>query len=131
MDADLYDEFGNYIGPDLASESEDENEYGNVGDDGEDRERSDEEIEEDKDELRDHSEQSSMAVVLHEDKRYYPSALEVYGPDVSIRCAQVSLRVCLLFNYSNFYIYIFVIYNTYIFNIDFSSSSKRNLLLEL
>ena len=24
----------------------------------------------------------STAVVLHEDKKYYPSALEVYGPDV-------------------------------------------------
>ncbi|EFN86176.1 116 kDa U5 small nuclear ribonucleoprotein component [Harpegnathos saltator] len=83
MDADLYDEFGNYIGPDLASESEDENEYGNVGDDTEDRERSDEEMEEDKDESREHADQgSSMAVVLHEDKRYYPSALEVYGPEV-------------------------------------------------
>lgn len=23
-----------------------------------------------------------MAVVLHEDKRYYPTAMEVYGPDV-------------------------------------------------
>lgn len=83
MDADLYDEFGNYIGPDLASESEDENEYGNVGDDTEDRERSDEEMEEDKDESREQVDQgSSMAVVLHEDKRYYPSALEVYGPEV-------------------------------------------------
>lgn len=83
MDADLYDEFGNYIGPDLASESEDEAEYGNVGDDAEDRERSDEEMEDDKDESRDNAEQgSSTAVVLHEDKRYYPSALEVYGPEV-------------------------------------------------
>jgi U5 small nuclear ribonucleoprotein component len=25
---------------------------------------------------------SSTAIVLHEDKKYYPSALEVYGPDV-------------------------------------------------
>ena len=24
----------------------------------------------------------SMAVVLHEDKKYYPSAEEVYGPEV-------------------------------------------------
>ena len=23
-----------------------------------------------------------MAIVLHEDKQYYPSALQVYGPDV-------------------------------------------------
>lgn len=81
MDADLYDEFGNYIGPDLASESEDETEYDNA--DEADRERSDEEMEEDKDESRDNNEQQTMSVVLHEDKRYYPSALEVYGPDVS------------------------------------------------
>ncbi|KAK0070932.1 hypothetical protein PV325_013836, partial [Microctonus aethiopoides] len=82
MDADLYDEFGNYIGPDLASESEDDNdEYDNAGDEA-DRERSDDEMEEDKDESRDNNEQQTMSVVLHEDKRYYPSALEVYGPDV-------------------------------------------------
>ncbi|KAK0071114.1 hypothetical protein PV326_001660, partial [Microctonus aethiopoides] len=80
MDADLYDEFGNYIGPDLASESEDDNEYDNAGDEA-DRERSDDEMEEDKDESRDNNEQQTMSVVLHEDKRYYPSALEVYGPD--------------------------------------------------
>lgn len=85
MDTDLYDEFGNYIGPDLASESEDENDYDTAGDD-EDRERSDEEMEEDKDEGRDQTAGDSMAVVLHEDKRYYPSALEVYGPDVSEHC---------------------------------------------
>lgn len=27
-------------------------------------------------------EKVSRAVVLHEDKRYYPTSLEVYGPDV-------------------------------------------------
>lgn len=27
-------------------------------------------------------EKASRAVVLHEDKKYYPTALEVYGPDV-------------------------------------------------
>lgn len=27
-------------------------------------------------------EKVSRAVVLHEDKKYYPTALEVYGPDV-------------------------------------------------
>ena len=25
---------------------------------------------------------TSTSIVLHEDKKYYPSALEVYGPDV-------------------------------------------------
>lgn len=84
MDADLYDEFGNYIGPDLASESEEENEYDHAGDEAEDKDRSDEEMDEDKDEPRDAMDQQSLQVVLHEDKRYYPSAMEVYGPDVSL-----------------------------------------------
>lgn len=34
-----------------------------------------EEVERDED-------KDSHAVVLHEDKRYYPTAVEVYGPDV-------------------------------------------------
>ncbi|XP_014211080.1 116 kDa U5 small nuclear ribonucleoprotein component [Copidosoma floridanum] len=80
MDPDYYDEFGNYIGPELASDSEEENEYGNIHDDTEDRDHSDEEMEEDKDEAN--TESNTMAVVLHEDKRYYPSAMEVYGPEV-------------------------------------------------
>jgi U5 small nuclear ribonucleoprotein component len=87
MDPDFYDEFGNYIGPELASDSEDENDYGNAGDDIEDRDRSDDDMDEDKDENRENMDTNTMAVVLHEDKRYYPSALEVYGPDVSIICS--------------------------------------------
>ncbi|XP_031783314.1 116 kDa U5 small nuclear ribonucleoprotein component [Nasonia vitripennis] len=82
MDPDYYDEFGNYIGPELASDSEDDNDYGNAGEDIDDHDRSDEDMEEEKDETRESAEPNSMAVVLHEDKRYYPSALEVYGPDV-------------------------------------------------
>lgn len=35
----------------------------------------DEEIEHDED-------RDATAIVLHEDKRYYPTAVEVYGPDV-------------------------------------------------
>jgi U5 small nuclear ribonucleoprotein component len=35
MDADLYDEFGNYVGPELESDEE-ENEDGSVEDTGED-----------------------------------------------------------------------------------------------
>jgi U5 small nuclear ribonucleoprotein component len=30
MDGDLYDEFGNYIGPDLESDEEEENVYGSI-----------------------------------------------------------------------------------------------------
>ncbi|KAK9906659.1 hypothetical protein WJX75_005709 [Coccomyxa subellipsoidea] len=87
MDESLYDEFGNYIGPELSgSEEEDE-----------------EEVEEDEDmaeaealanarmdmvqsagvpELPDDDEEPiENAVVLHEDKKYYPSAEEVYGAE--------------------------------------------------
>lgn len=38
-------------------------------------------MEEDEDEAVD-MEKNARAVVLHEDKRYYPTAMEVYGPDV-------------------------------------------------
>ncbi|XP_044763809.1 116 kDa U5 small nuclear ribonucleoprotein component [Coccinella septempunctata] len=73
MDADLYDEFGNYIGPELDSEEEDEET---------EQPEEDEEQQDYDDEQMDESEPQSMAVVLHEDKQYYPSALEIYGPDV-------------------------------------------------
>lgn len=77
MDADLYDEFGNYIGPEIDSGSEDE--------DGYDRENDNEqEYHEDDtmDENRDEEEVPHMQIVLHEDKKYYPTAEEVYGQDV-------------------------------------------------
>ncbi|CAG9465100.1 unnamed protein product [Pedinophyceae sp. YPF-701] len=79
MDQALYDEFGNYIGPELSgSESEEEDEQeasparspaaaamsedGDGGDDGEG------------------DDGPGTAVVLHEDKKFYPTAEEVYGP---------------------------------------------------
>ncbi|KAL3831330.1 hypothetical protein ACJMK2_023095 [Sinanodonta woodiana] len=83
MDTDLYDEFGNYIGPELDSDDEGEQdddediddreeqgqEYaGNEDDDGMDADEGDS--------------PSDMQVVLHEDKKYYPTAEEVYGPEV-------------------------------------------------
>lgn len=36
----------------------------------------------DEDEIENDDDKTSRAVVLHEDKRYYPTAMEVYGPDV-------------------------------------------------
>lgn len=82
MDGDLYDEFGNYIGPELESDEEEEenlyaSEFGAA--------RRDEEEEEEQHEEPDHEmeeEGVSTAVVLHEDKKYYPSAVEIYGADV-------------------------------------------------
>nr|CAG4643708.1 EOG090X00RJ [Lepidurus arcticus] len=79
MDADLYDEFGNYVGPDLESEEEDEEDVEDVPDrDYEDDRASEEGMDED----AEAAQEASMAIVLHEDKKYYPTALEVYGPGV-------------------------------------------------
>ncbi|KAH9520165.1 U5 small nuclear ribonucleoprotein component [Bulinus truncatus] len=78
MDADLYDEFGNYIGPELDSdEGEDE--------DDEEQDEDDEYVERDEEDDMDQDDadnQAEMQVVLHEDKKYYPTPEEVYGPDV-------------------------------------------------
>ncbi|KAE8750608.1 hypothetical protein FOCC_FOCC002588 [Frankliniella occidentalis] len=77
MDADLYDEFGNYIGPELESDDEEEETYG--GRDGDQDQDYDDDANEDADADMD---VAPMAVVLHEDKQYYPSAAEVFGPEV-------------------------------------------------
>ena len=72
--AELYDEFGNYIGPDLESEEESE---------GEDADEvALEDVDDDDDEMRvdvadNDDAEPEMAVVLHEDKKYYPTAEEV------------------------------------------------------
>lgn len=64
MDGDLYDEFGNYIGPDLESDSDDEQSvYADNRDADEDA------MEEDEDGDAE-PEVAPMSVVLHEDKRY-------------------------------------------------------------
>jgi U5 small nuclear ribonucleoprotein component len=80
MDADLYDEFGNYIGPELESD-EDENEEGDEADHDEAEDYGDNDSEEAMDQTVADGD-AQMAIVLHEDKKYYPSALEVYGPGV-------------------------------------------------
>ena len=80
---DLYDEFGNYIGePEEDSQPDDQArafDGAQYLDDDEDQESTggaaQELMEVDDDE-------PSNAVVLHEDKQYYPSASQIYGPDV-------------------------------------------------
>ncbi|KAK9862918.1 hypothetical protein WJX84_004503, partial [Apatococcus fuscideae] len=89
MDESLYDEFGNYIGPALESDEEDQ--------------EVEEEVEEDLDDaeaqvnarmdmvqgngdvgptdMEEDEEEGAGAVVLHEDKKYYPTAEEVYGKE--------------------------------------------------
>jgi 116 kDa U5 small nuclear ribonucleoprotein component len=87
MDSTLYDEFGNYIGPSLSDDGSQEEE-----DDFEDEEESegdDDEEAADRDggDAMDAVDTgaagpSSTAIVLHEDKKYYPTAEEVYGEGV-------------------------------------------------
>nr|CAX74664.1 GTP binding/translation elongation factor [Schistosoma japonicum] len=81
MDTDLYDEFGNYIGPDLLSDEEVEDDLDSITDNAPD----DEDIVQDSVnhiEPNVEVQEESLAIILHEDKKYYPSALEVYGPEV-------------------------------------------------
>lgn len=88
MDDSLYDEFGNYIGPEIESDQES------------DREDEDEDLpEKPEDERADSDEDNGTAgpngwmttgddvdmdnqIVLAEDKKYYPTAEEVYGEEV-------------------------------------------------
>jgi len=96
MDDSLYDEFGNYIGPDVDSEDDDrdgrlrldddrDGEWANgnisdedVGDDdfGDGAKKTSIDFDDDDD-----NEETETAIVLAEDKKYYPSAEEVYGKD--------------------------------------------------
>jgi 116 kDa U5 small nuclear ribonucleoprotein component len=96
---DLYDEFGNYIGPDLESSDEDadddEDEDKDHGDDHNPKapipdDASDVSYDGDRHQtavvvVREDEEETAnpmSAVVLHEDKEHYQSAEQVYGEDV-------------------------------------------------
>ena len=82
MADDLYDEFGNYIG-DVEESDEDGVQHGAT--DGAaylDDEEEAEEAEGEDQQLMEVDEGPSNAVILHEDKQYYPTAQQVYGPDV-------------------------------------------------
>ncbi|XDG08774.1 hypothetical protein ABKA04_008389 [Annulohypoxylon sp. FPYF3050] len=80
---DLYDEFGNFIGED-AEASEEESEHGVDLDAYVDDDAPEEAQEVTGQELMEVDDGPSNAVILHEDKQYYPSAEQVYGPDVEI-----------------------------------------------
>lgn len=80
---DLYDEFGNYIGdPEEDSQEEEAGPYDGAQylDDDEEEAAADALTGQELMEIDD--EGPSNAVVLHEDKQYYPSASQIYGPDV-------------------------------------------------
>lgn len=78
---DLYDEFGNFIGEDVGSEEASE-----AGVDAGDYVY---DVEPDQsvtgEELMEVDDGPSNAVILHEDKQYYPTAQQVYGADVETR----------------------------------------------
>lgn len=74
MDDNLYDEFGNYIGPEIDSDQEsrdyEEDEELEAASDGDDAAAAFNDVDMD------------TQIVLAEDKKYYPTAEEVYGEDV-------------------------------------------------
>ncbi|CAI7593271.1 uncharacterized protein N7487_011728 [Penicillium crustosum] len=78
---DLYDEFGNYIGDAESDEEHHEDaqpqafKFDEAFDDEEEEEVNDQQ-------LMEVDEGPSNAVILHEDKQYYPSAQQIYGEDV-------------------------------------------------
>lgn len=88
MDDNLYDEFGNYIGPEIESDRESDGEE----EDEELPEKPHEDEEESDGEEAVHASNGWLTapndvdmdnqVVLAEDKKYYPTAEEVYGPGV-------------------------------------------------
>ncbi|KAL4940496.1 hypothetical protein BDV06DRAFT_213412 [Aspergillus oleicola] len=80
---DLYDEFGNYIGE--AAESDEELEQDGVKPQAFNYDEAfgaDDDEEAFQQELMEVDEGPSNAVILHEDKQYYPSAQQIYGEDV-------------------------------------------------
>eukprot|EP00519_Triparma_laevis_P002861 CAMPEP_0182515128 /NCGR_PEP_ID=MMETSP1321-20130603/37440_1 /TAXON_ID=91990 /ORGANISM="Bolidomonas sp., Strain RCC1657" /LENGTH=147 /DNA_ID=CAMNT_0024722489 /DNA_START=36 /DNA_END=475 /DNA_ORIENTATION=+ len=82
-DADLYDEFGNYIGPDSDSSSEEEEaepEEDNVS--VSDHSREDPNAMDYESNTQNFVDGENQEIVLHEDKQHYPSAASVYGSNV-------------------------------------------------
>eukprot|EP00928_Gymnodinium_smaydae_P051093 TRINITY_DN3461_c0_g3_i1.p1 TRINITY_DN3461_c0_g3~~TRINITY_DN3461_c0_g3_i1.p1 ORF type:complete len:982 (+),score=242.25 TRINITY_DN3461_c0_g3_i1:77-3022(+) len=75
MEENLYDEFGNYVGAEIDDDEDEEDEDWLEGLDdtgkGDDEEAEAMDIDQEKG--------ADRAVVLHEDKKYYPDAEEVYG----------------------------------------------------
>ncbi|ROW18356.1 hypothetical protein VPNG_00516 [Cytospora leucostoma] len=79
---DLYDEFGNFIGEE-AEASEEESQHGaDAGDYVYDDAFADGDNEAAGQELMEIDDGPSNAVILHEDKQYYPTAAQVYGEGV-------------------------------------------------
>jgi len=78
---DLYDEFGNYIGPDLSDEEEEQG-IGEIrGSEGEGNGLAVEQqlVQDENGGMEDNEYDLGNAIVLHEDKKYYLTAEETYG----------------------------------------------------
>ncbi|CAI6278594.1 unnamed protein product [Periconia digitata] len=78
---DLYDEFGNFIGE--AGSDDDVQSSGDAADAYVLDDEADEDEAHDQ-QLMEVDDGPSNAIVLHEDKQYYPSASDIYGPDVEV-----------------------------------------------
>ncbi|GME76302.1 unnamed protein product [[Candida] boidinii] len=83
-DEDIYDEFGNLINPsavqDDASSSDDDGDNFNFF--GANIDEDDQDGDSDDDEEQEEQRGTSSSLVLHEEKKYFPSVEEVYGADV-------------------------------------------------
>ncbi|POM70654.1 U5 small nuclear ribonucleoprotein component [Phytophthora palmivora] len=77
MEESLYDEFGNYIGPELQSSDAESSSESEASDHESEPEVDDAGRQVDALALQDVHQED--AIVLHEDKQYYPDASEVYG----------------------------------------------------
>ena len=89
MDLDLYDEFGNYVGPDIADEEDEEADREEIQEDDLDDDQAENGLEDNRMQVShaidmDDDDEPRNQIVLHEDKKYYPSAQEIYGPDVEV-----------------------------------------------
>ena len=98
-DQELYDEFGNYIGPDLDSDDSSSDEDSDASSEGNNEEQDDRSVMSevdfdqsnsgplalvgDHDRHQSETADPSSSIVLHEDKVHYPSASTIYGPNVT------------------------------------------------
>ena len=87
MDANLYDEFGNYVGPEMGS-SDDDDDVARRDESRDDRaaaatnaarEDAHDASDASEDDAMDDDDLNASAITLAEDKKYYPTAEEVYG----------------------------------------------------
>ena len=80
MEQDLYDEFGNYIGPVLDSSDSDESASKDESEGNASVKESNDDMEV---EQKMEAQEQSFSVVLHEDKQFYPDSEQVF-PDAEV-----------------------------------------------